>query len=131
MSSDCSRRRSWKSNVVGYIVDSIYIASSLAYIEVIHLMYCTVGDDLYEEDTAIDGWHTSSHHKAANNNKKKKRLSKSERDKLKRRAVLSTQDHQDQDQGESKGELVSCFSTTGCKLYSMTDYLIHHRSCAV
>ena len=31
MSSDLSRRRSWKSNVVGYIVDSIYIASSLAY----------------------------------------------------------------------------------------------------
>ena len=106
MSSDRSRRRSWKSNVVGYIVDSIYIASSLAYIEVIDLMYCTVGDDLYEEDTAIDGWHTSSHHKAANK-KMKKRLSKSERDKLKRRAVLSTQDHQDQDQGESKGWLAS------------------------
>jgi hypothetical protein len=30
MSSDHSRRRSWKSNVVGYIVDSIYMASSLA-----------------------------------------------------------------------------------------------------
>ena len=55
---------------------------------------------------------------------------------MKRRELLSTQDHQNQDQakGESEGELVSCFSTTGYKLYSMTDYLyddlIHHRSCA-
>jgi hypothetical protein len=30
MSSDRSRRRSWKSNMVGYIVDSIYMASLLA-----------------------------------------------------------------------------------------------------
>ena len=66
-------------------------------------------------------------------NNKNSSESESERDKLKCRELQSTQDHQNQDQvkGESEGELVSCFSTTGCKLHSMTDYLIHHRSCAV